>query len=354
MSSFVSRALAVLGFSLAFAAQAAPPTYRIDFVDLPTPDQWLKDDLPIALNDRGEVLILRPYWQRVSYVVWVPETGALHEWHSRLDGTSVNAFNTQGQVGGQLADGTAFVGDRQGGVHRLDGLSPGRPSDVNGMNNAGMVTGAGAVSEDEWHAYLWHIDAGMVDLHPAGAAKSGGLDVNRHGQVAGYAVGADGKRHAVVLSRDAAPKYVGCLPPAQQKPTRGVALKCRSEALALNDGGQVIGNMNAFEKSRAFIWSSRQGLREIKATHGGRAFVVDINNAGQVVGRQWEDGQPEQAVYWDATHGTHALWSLVDAQDPLRNGFTSFFPTAINQRGQILGYGVGPAGTGSVLLTPVH
>jgi uncharacterized membrane protein len=354
MSSLLSRGLAALGLSLALAAQAALPTYRVDFVDLPTADQWLKYDLPLSLNDRGEVLILRPYWQRTTYVVWVPETGALHEWHSRLEGTSVHTFNAAGQVGGQLSDGAAFVGDRNGGVQRLGALSPGRPSDVNRLNNQGVATGAGGVADDEWHAFIWNADDGMIDLHPAEALRSGGLDVNRHGRVAGYVAGADGKRHAVVLARDVAPKYLGCLPASGQRQQAKVASKCRSEAIALNDGGQVIGNMNSFETSRAFVWSSDQGMREIKATHGGRAFVIDINNAGQVVGRQWQDGQPEQALYWDATHGTHELWSLVAADDPLRNSFTSFFPTAINQRGQILGHGIGPAGSGSVLLTPVR
>lgn len=217
-----------------------------------------------------------------------------------------------------------------------------------------MATGAGGVADDEWHAFIWNANDGMTDLHPAEAFKSGGLDVNRHGQVAGYVAGADDKRHAVVLARNAAPKYLGCLPTSRQRQQGEAASKCRSEAVALNDRGQVIGNMNSFETSRAFIWSSDKGMHEIRADHGGRAYVVDINNAGQVVGRQWEDGQPEKALYWDAAHGTQELWSLVDAQDPLRNGFTSFFPTAINQRGQILGHGVGPAGAGSVLLTPVR
>lgn len=348
MSFLISRALAALGLSLALSAQAALPTYRIDFVDLPTPG-WLKDDQPMALNDRGEVLILRPYWQRLTYVVWTPKTGALHQWHSRPDATLVYAFNTAGQVGGTLADETAFVGDRNGGMQPLGALSPGRHSDVKSLNNLGMAAGSSGAADGQSHAFVWSAADGMVDLHPAEASESGGLDINRHGQVAGYVVGANGERHAAVLARGAAPQDLGCI--ATQA---DVAAKCRSEAVALNDRGQVVGNVNSFENSRAFIWSAAGSMRKIEATHGGHTFVIDINNAGQVVGRQWQDGQDETAFYWDATHGTRELWSLVDAADPLRNGFTSFFPTAINQRGQIVGQGIGPAGVGTVLLTPVR
>jgi len=348
LSFLISRALAALGLSLALSAQAALPTYRIDFVDLPTPD-WFKDDLPTALNDRGEVLILRPYWQRLAYVVWTPKTGALHQWHSRPDKTFVHAFNTAGQVGGTLADETAFVGDRQGGVQPLGALSPGQHSDVKSLNNLGQAAGGSGAADGRLHAFIWNAADGMVDLHPAEALESGGLDINRDGQVAGYVVGANGERHAAVLARDAAPQDLGCIATQAE-----VAAKCHSEAVALNDRGQVIGNMNPFDTSRAFVWSAVKGLREIEATHGGHTFVIDINNAGQVVGRQWQDGQDETAFYWDATHGTRELWSLVDTADPLRNGFTSFFPTAINQRGQIVGQGIGPAGVGTVLLTPVR
>ncbi len=353
MPSLISRALVALGLSLALAAQAAPPTYRIDFMDLPTPD-WFKDDQPLALNDRGEVLILRPYWQRLTYVVWMPKTGALHQWHSRPDATLVHAFNAAGQVGGRLADETAFVGDRQGGVQALGALSPGQRSDIKSLNNLGLATGGSGALDGQWHAFVWSAGDGMVDLHPAGASESSGLDINRHGQVAGYVVGADGERHAAVLARNASPLDLGCLAAPIRQPQADMAAKCRSEAVALNDRGQVIGNMNLFESSRAFVWSAAKGMREIEASHGGRAFVVDINNAGQVVGRQWEDGQSETAFYWDATHGTRELWSLVDGADPLRDSITSFFPTAINQRGQIVGLGIGPAGSGSVLLTPVR
>jgi probable HAF family extracellular repeat protein len=348
LSFLISRALAALGLSLTLAAQAAPPTYRIEFVDLATPD-WRLDDGPVALNDRGEVLILRPYWERLTYVVWTPKTGGLHQWHSRLDKTSVHAFNTAGQVGGMLADQTAFVGTRQGGVQPLGALSPGRHSDVKSLNNLGMAAGSSGAADGQSHAFVWSAADGMVDLHPAEALESGGLDINRNAQVAGYVVGANGERHAAVLARGAPPQDLGCIV-AQTE----VAAKCHSEAVALNDRGQVIGNMNPFETSRAFIWSAVKGLREIEATHGGHTFVIDINNAGQVVGRQWQDGQDETAFYWDATHGARELWSLVDAADPLRNGFTSFFPTAINQRGQIVGAGIGPAGIGTVLLTPVR
>lgn len=341
MSSLISRALAALGLSLVLGAEAAPPTYRIDFVDLPTPD-WFKDDLPMALNDRGEVLIMRPYWQRTGYVVWVPETGALNEWHSRLDGVLVNAFNNAGQVGGALADKTAFVADQHGGVQSLGALSAGRHSKVKSLNNLGLATGGSGAAGGMWHAFLWSPADGMVDLHPAGAVRSEGRDINRRGQVTGYVAGTDGHRHAAVLARDAAPRILGCL----------AAEACTSEGVAINDRGHVVGNINPFASSRAFIWSAAEGMREIVATHGGHAYVVDLNNAGQVIGRQWQGSGGETPFYWDATNGTHELWSLVDPADPLRDEFTSFFPTAINQRGQILGLGIGPAGIGSVLLTP--
>lgn len=353
MPSLISRALAALGLSLTLAAQAALPTYRIDFVDLPTPD-WLKDDQPLALNDRGEVLILRPYWQRLTYVVWAPKTGTLHQWHSRPDATLVNAFNTAGQVGGALADHTAFVGDRQGGIQPLGALSPGQRSEVKSLNNLGMATGGSGAADGRSHAFIWSATNGMVDLHPADASESGGLDINRYGQVAGYVVGAGGERHAAVLARNALPVDLGCMTSPLRQPQSEMDTQCRSEAVALNDRGQVVGNVNSFENSQAFIWSAAGSMREIGATHGGHTFVIDINNAGQVIGRQWEDGQSETAFYWDATHGTRELWSLVDAADPLRDSFTSFFPTAINQRGQIVGLGIGPVGIGSVLLTPVR
>lgn len=88
-------------------------------------------------------------------------------------------------------------------------------------------------------------------------------------------------------------------------------------ALAVNDGGMIVGRMSTYESDYAVIWGLDGAASAIGSTiYRGQA--EDINNSGQVVG--WADG-----------HGF--VWTEEDEMADLG----SFSPTAISNTGIIVG-----------------
>lgn len=97
----------------------------------------------------------------------------------------------------------------------------------------------------------------------------------------------------------------------------------RTGAVAINDGGAVIGRYGFEETLQSFLWTPGSGLQLLPSPAGVvRAAAVDISNAGVVLGSEngaqvwtWENGQ------------VHLIPSLAGSA-----------VSAINSAGQIAGY----------------
>jgi probable HAF family extracellular repeat protein len=164
-------------------------------------------------------------------------------------GTIAVAINASGQVIGYTADlHHAFRWTRTGGLQILPGLSG--PSDVRAINDNGVIVGDSALSDGTFHAVLWTPNGGITDL--------------------------------------------------------GSPLGGNSEALFINSAGQVAGqsNQSGTTNTHAFFWSAGTGAVDLGVTSGyNQSFPFGINNSGEIVGRQAQDGNHPSTFRWTLATG---------------------------------------------------
>jgi probable HAF family extracellular repeat protein len=167
-------------------------------------------------------------------------------------------------------------------------------SSATAINNAGQIVGSAWSVAGPGHAF--HYSGGkMTDLGTFGGSFSSALAINASGQVVGMAATKDESPHAFLYSGG---KMIDLGPPGSSS----------SAANGINNAGQVVGDYYTKSGSpRAFLYS------------GGK--LVDLNTLIP----------PED--HWSA-------WTLLSA-------------AAINNKGQIVGYGTTASGaTHAFLLTP--
>jgi len=124
-----------------------------------------------------------------------------------------------------------------------------------------------------------------------------------------------------------------------------------SRALALNDSGEVVGVSSTPSRHHGFFYDSQNGMQDLGAL-GEDSFsqAFGLNNSGQVVGVSTTLGEVSFAVLWDEANGIRKLddllppgsiWRLQEAK-------------AINDAGQIAGWGYNDSPPRAVLLMPVY
>ena len=204
--------------------------------------------------------------------------------------------------------------------------------DARGLNNAGQVTGAerGLTIADDFKSYRFTPGGGIVaitgfsdaahygsDINDAGAivgtTQSGGnvgnrgfvatgnsmtiLDilpgaspesnsqavaVNNAGTIAGWSIAADATRHAVIWSASGAIQDLGTP---------------NSEAIDINASGQVIGS-GPLEAAPFYLWTPGSGVRNLSTELGALTSVVEINDAGQIIGTYTASGGNSHAFLY--------------------------------------------------------
>ncbi len=334
----MARFTALLGLTLAATAWAAAPTYRVTDLGLP---QGAVSMQPVAVNDAGEVLGYADTVDQSAFILpflWSASTG-VRWWDTKITPgrNELGGLNNRGRAVGthQVQDGTgtlmaqAFVWTEANGVRLLGGLVPRGNSFGHAINDRGQVVGTALVADDSPHLFVWSGSQGMVDRNPPGAMGSYGHAINLVGQVAGLVVLADGRWRALLVEPKGHWKSLGCI-----GADYGV---CYSEALGINDRGEVVGVSGTGNRSHGFIWSAEAGMRDIAAGGpyaGTQVKAQAINAAGQVVGSLMVQNF-YRAAYWDAANGLHDIADLIDPADPLAGKVKYTLPVGINAAGQI-------------------
>jgi probable HAF family extracellular repeat protein/T5SS/PEP-CTERM-associated repeat protein len=293
--------------------------------------------------------------------------------------TKGTGVNEHGQVVGPSQLGNyfyAFLWD-DGSMTNLGALA-GLGSWAHDINNAGQVVGVSQLSNGNSHAFRWQNGA-MQDLGTLGGPISAAFDVNSAGDAAGYAWNGDGLQHAVLWGSGGIVD-LGDL---------GSQWPATSLAMGINDARQVVGgSYNDAGEFHAFRWQNG-GMQDLGTLGGDTGTAMAINEAGQVVGASRPAGSiPVHAFLWDggmqdlgalgwnqsiaydinekeqvvgalqSGQSSHAfVWANGQMQDlngliPANSGWVLSEAHAINDKGQITGFGTVNGQTRAFLLKP--
>jgi probable HAF family extracellular repeat protein len=159
------------------------------------------------------------------------------------------------------------------------------------VNDRDQVIGTsqGASCSAPSHAFLWEKGV-LQDLGTLGGSASEPTDINKHGQVVGWANTSDGSVHAFFWDQGS----MEDLSPVVSGPfAEGLEWKYL-RGIHIDDRGEVIGNTPG---GGAFLWD--RGVTQTLPLD----FASGINDRGQVVGwasRDVDGVRTRRAVLWDA------------------------------------------------------
>ena len=260
-------------------------------------------------------------------------------------------INNPGQITGlsYVIDGTYRAYLWENGVTNDLGTLPGfEYSTASGLNDAGQVIGysnhvPGGGNQD-YTPFLWESGV-MIDLHdtlPPGSTWElrSANDINGAGQMVGHGLTPAGHYYAFRLQNGEATD-LGTLSGYDS-----------SSAHSSNDVGQIVGTATRHfiysSINQAFLWENGVMVGLGRLPFHNHSGARDINDEGQVVGySSLTSTRDRRAVLWQAG-------AVLDLNELLPPGsaWTLESASAINNAGQIVGYGMINNETRGFLMTP--
>lgn len=228
-----------------------------------------------------------------------------------LGGSSSRAFglNDNGEVVGYAATATAIHAFLYSNGSMTDlGTLGGTSSQAYGINNSGQVVGLAYVDGLVYRAFLY-ANGTMTDLGTLGGNSSKANGINDNGQIVGLSLSAQGGAAAFFYSNGTMTGISGA-----------------NEAFAINTSEQIVGYNYSIQ---AFMYSNGT-MTNLGTLGGNQSVAYDINESGQIVG--YADTVPGTA----SPHGF--LYSEGSMSDiGLLPGGTYNYARSINDSGQIVG-----------------
>jgi probable HAF family extracellular repeat protein len=208
------------------------------------------------------------------------------------------AVNRRGQVVGTSRDAQgrtrAFLWQQDLGIVDLKPLT-GVNTSANDVSERGDIVGGGDTGFGDFHAYFLS-EGTSFDLGTLGGNESEALALNQRGQVVGHSrvrEGAGRFKHAFFIPEPGTMLDLGTL----GGPT--------SIAHAVNDRGEVVGlSGTATGEGHGFLWSAGRGMRDLGTLEGGVSVALGINNRTVVVGGSG------RAFLWNEVEGMVDLGTL--------------------------------------------
>jgi probable HAF family extracellular repeat protein len=266
-------------------------------------------------------------------------------------GASANGINNSGLIVGtstmKSGDPFVIITDaflyKNGSISDIGLVNNIRLITANGINNAGQMVGVSTTNLDDYsfyrnyHAFVY--GNGMVnDLGTLGGGNSGACQINNNGQIVGYSNPTGSTFNHAFLYSNGTMQDLGTLGGDS------------SIAYGINNGGQVVGVAdNADGSSSAFLYSN--GAMQNLGNLGGGSYseAFGINNSSQIVGDTYDSNGDQHAFLYSGG----VMKDLNSLVIPANSGWVFQQANAINDAGQIVGYGINPAGqTDAFLLNP--
>lgn len=217
--------------------------------------------------------------------------------------------------------GMLDLGTLGGPQSNANGINRGRVEEVSASDDRPpvIVVGASDTRSGAFHAFIWTAGGGMRDLGTLGGMNSEALGVNDAGQVVGDAQVASGDSHAFIWTQAHGMHDLGTLPGFTQ-----------FFAGNITEHGEVVGA--AFSAAQfpfvAFTWTEEDGMRSLGTLGGLGAIAFDINESGQIVGGGALEMDADFAWVWTKGHGIHL---------PTLDGEAQNLAFGINDAGTIVG-----------------
>ena len=225
----------------------------------------------------------------------------------------------------------------------LSGISGGQ-SEAQGINDSGQAVGydgASTTSSVTSTAFVYS-ESGVSSIPNLGGSSSYAYAIDDNGDVVGYSTLASGDTHAFLWNG-----------------TRVVDLQTlggsSSYAYAINDKGDVVGTSTLADGSwHVFEYASSQTsptMVDLGALNSLSTVAYAINGDGEIVGTAYQSSQQGSSAFLYDGATTVDLNNLLNSTG---KGWQLLEAKGINDSGQIVGYGVNPAGlTHAFLLNPV-
>jgi len=199
----------------------------------------------------------------------------------------------------------------------------------------------------------------LTDIGTLGGNSSYASAINEYGQVVGSSTTADGQGRAFLWEKSSGMTNLGTIPSNYNYCYSYGYDYCNSYtssyATAINDYGQVIGISSIADGRRAFLWDKNSGMINLGTLEGfdSNGYIIkfsvatEMNNYGQVVGYSLIAGGRMRPFFWDKSSGISDLKDLVWAP-----GWTLNSVVGINNAGQMAGSGYYNGQQRAFVLTP--
>jgi probable HAF family extracellular repeat protein len=307
------------------------------------------------------------------------------------DTQTVEGYPCTGLVAGQHA----FAWTKSGGIKDLGTLAGATVSGAIGVNDSGTVVGYSNVKgkpATNFVAVQWSSTGAITNLGTlSGGSSSAAFEINSSGEAAGDSFLRSGVVNATSWTSKKI-KNLGALPKAIF--TAGLDINdngdivgesvfgygppftshaflwngstmtmtdlgtlpggVTSVANAINSSGIIVGQSDAASTQsnwHAVLWDTSDNIQDLGTFPGGTySIAFAVNDSSVVVGYGNLSNNAAHAMVWTSTTGMQDLNSLI----PAHSGWVLINANAINNLGQITGYGLKGTHNHAFLLTPVN
>jgi len=305
------------------------------------------------------------------------------------DTQTLEGYPCTGLVAGQHA----FSWTRSGGMKNLGTLSGATVSGAIGINDSGTVVGYSNVNGQpatNFVAVKWSSTGAITNLGKlSGGSSSAAFEINSSGEIAGDSFLGSGIVDATSWTSNQI-KNLGRLPKAiftagldindngyivgesvfsygppftshaflwngsTMKDLDTLSGSVTSIANAINSAGVIVGQSDGTVTRghwHAVLWNTSERIRDLGTLPGGTySIAFGVNDFGVVVGYGNRSNNAAHAMVWTSSGGMRDLNSLI----PAGSGWVLINANAINNVGQITGYGAKNGHNHAFLLTPVN